>query len=107
MKIESSVTGRQFRFYDDDGKYLGSVRGEVRGPRLILDSLESKHFYKNIDQIWEFINVISGTSVWHCHVVPSHYLVIQRLVSKRYKIELLSTEKHAGREMCWLEITKI
>lgn len=106
MKIEQSITGKQFRFYDDDDKYLGSVRVEIRGPRAILDSLDSKHFYKNFDMIWTFINVSSNTSIWNCHVTEKHMVAIQRMLGAKYKVDLMSVEKHAERDLCWIEVTK-
>lgn len=106
MKIEGTVTGKQFRFYDDDGNYLGAVRVEIRGPRCILDSLDSKHFYKNFDMIFEFINVSSNTYIWNCHLTPEHLTAVQRLIGKRYRAEILSVEKMDGHELLWCEIIK-
>lgn len=106
MKIEQSITGKQYRFYGDDNKYLGSVRVEIRGPRCILDSLDSKHFYKNFDMIWQFINATSGTHIWNCHVTEKHYLAIIRLIGHKYKAEVLAREMNAGREMLYVEVIK-
>lgn len=110
--MESSVTGRQVRFYDEkvlvDGKpkYLGSVRIEIRGPRAILDSLDSKHFYKNFDAIWDFINVQCNTYVWNCHLTPEHFLAVQRLIGSKYRAEIIAVEKIDGHELCWCEVIK-
>lgn len=112
MIIESSVTGRQVRFYDEKiivngkPKYLGSLRVEIRGPRAIIDSLDSKHFYKNFDLVWDFINLTNNTYIWNCHVTPEAFTAVQRLIGSKYRAEILSVEKMDGHELCWIEVIK-
>lgn len=107
MKIESNVTGRDFRYYDDNGKFLGTMITSPTGERIYIKSLRSSQFYKNIDIVWEYVNVISGTKIWNAHVEPDHFKAIVRMVGdKGYKVELVRMEQHCGREMCYIEVTK-
>lgn len=106
MKIEISPARYQVRFYDDNGKYRGSMNVETHGPRAIIDSLAFTGFLKYFDMIWEFININCGTSIWHAHIVPEHLEPYIKTLGDTYKVDVLSTEEHAGREMVWIEVTK-
>lgn len=107
MKIEISRTRYQVRFYDDDHNYVGCVNLSVNGPRGTFDSLVATGFYKNFDILWDLICRECQIHIWHAHVTMSHYKVGSRIIGKKYNIILLSVEKNAGRDMCWVQITKI
>lgn len=106
MRIENSVTGRDFRFYSDSGKFLGTMVTNPTGERIYVKSLRSSEFYRNIDMIWEYVNVVSGTHIWNAHVEPAHFKALLRIAGDRYRIELVRAEKYAGRDMFYIEITK-
>lgn len=79
MRIENSVTGRDFRFYSDSGKFLGTMVTNPTGERIYVKSLRSSEFYRNIDMIWEYVNVVSGTHIWNAHVEPAHFKALLRI----------------------------
>lgn len=107
MKLEIYPSSAQLQFYEDDGKYLGSLDFIIMGSRAIGKNLDAKGvFYKNFSEVWNLLELEFGVTVWNAHITPDHLeLAVKKL--KTHKIDLLAVDLHSNRDLCWIEVTRI